>query len=75
MGAQSTTTHGAEHSFARNGGECSLQENVFDSSIRKGGCALHQPSVIVLFFAPVEAAARHAVESALSTIKHADAMG
>ena len=75
MGAQSTATHVAEHSFACNGGECSLQDNVFDSSSRKGGRALHQPSVIVLFLAPVEAAARRGVESALSTIKHTDVMG
>jgi len=75
VGAQSTTTHGAEHSCACNGGECSLQENVFDGSIWKGGRVLHQPLVIMQFFAPVETPARHALESARSTIKHADIMG
>jgi hypothetical protein len=74
VGAQWTTTHETEHAFGRNGGNCSSGDSVFDNGTRKSGRALRQLSVIALFFMCVEAAARHAVESAFSTLTHVEAM-
>jgi hypothetical protein len=74
IGGQSTMTHDAEHSFGRNGDNRSSRDSVFDNGIRKGGRAFRQLPAIALFFASVEAAARHAVESAFSTLKHAEAI-
>lgn len=73
-GAQSTMTDDAEHPFTRDGDNRSSRESVFDTGIAKGGCAFRQLPVAGLFFTPVEAAARHAVECAVSTLKHAEAM-
>jgi hypothetical protein len=67
-------TDDAEHPFTRDRCDRSLRESVFDTGIRKGGHVLRQQPVAGLFFAPVEAAARHAVECAFSTLKHAKAM-
>jgi hypothetical protein len=63
-------TDDAEHPFTRDGGNRSSRECVFDTSILKGGRALRQLPVPGLLFAPVEAAARHTVESAFSTLRH-----
>ena len=49
-------------------------EAVFDNGIRKEVMPLRQPAVIVSFCDRVEAAARHVVESALSTAEQVSAM-
>ncbi len=67
-------TDDAEHPFTRDGGDRSPRESVFDTGIANGSHASRQLPVAELFFVPVEAAARQAVVSAFSTLKHAEAM-
>jgi hypothetical protein len=74
MGAQSTTIRCAEHSAASNGGDRSAHGSIFDNGAWNGDSGLDQLSVVALFSAPVVVAARHAVNCALSTTEHANAM-
>jgi hypothetical protein len=67
-------TYDAEHSFGRNADNRPSRESVFDNGIRKGGRAFRQLPAIASFFVSVDAAARHAVESTFSALKHAEAM-
>ena len=57
----------AEHPFVSTAVIAWHRRSIFDSGVRKAVDAPRQPSVITSFCAPVEAAARHAVESAFST--------
>ena len=69
------TTHDAEHPFVSSASVACHIRTIFDSGILMGGHDLRQPFVIASFCAPVEVAARHVVESALSTTERAGAMG
>lgn len=69
------TAHHAEHRFVYKAVISWHGKTVFDSGIRKEGHGLRQLSVIAWLFAPVEAAARHGVEGALSTTERAGARG
>src|SRR5213592_1029596 len=61
------TTRDADHLFVCNANDRVAHAAIFDSDIGKRGYVLRQPFVMASFCPPVEAATRHAVESAFST--------